>query len=109
MRYFIYEPDYCDTTYFDNKEAFDKAIDDFDFLGIYCDGAWSESVENVIGGAIPDGVEIDEDELCAFFEKYATHKSVETVLHKLDENGNDETGEHWGDYTHISTWDFKEI
>ena len=135
MIYYIYRPDthYKPET-FKTKDEWLNAIKEFDFLGNYCDDYWSEEVENVTAGILPDGVdiynedyflELPEDQYLdhhEFYEKYATHEVVMINKKSKPEFDNESDEEKWKEdllgnhgidwddnWTHYCDYTFQEI
>lgn len=116
MSFFIHDPQ-DQTFYYKTIAELDQAMNDFDFLGKYCDDGWSEEVENVIAGYIPDGLKrIDDEESddweeeYDFFRQHATH--IATMIDKrsrpddLEDGDTDEEGTYWGEYDYICNYAF---
>lgn len=112
-RYFIHEPCWK-TSFFATEAEWRKAMDDFDFLGGYCDDGWSEEVNNVVAGIVPEGSKrLDEDEDDDdFFERHATHRATKCDVHErpddVDDDGYSPSQEtYWyGDWDFICSYEF---
>ncbi len=122
MLYFIHEPIDDTTIFFKTSEQFLDAIAEFDFLGKYCDDGWSSEVENVIAGAIPDGVVRCSDEKSQkwqdeydFLAAHATHIATATNERSrpdeddINEDGIGPDGTYWGEYEYICSYHFADI
>lgn len=101
-KYFICE--YCDLIYFNTKEEWINAINNFDFHESFCsDGAWSSDVECCIAGILPDNFckkDLADKYGDDFYTEFTTHVTEKcNVEHRpdtLDEEGYDEsTGIYW--------------
>lgn len=121
LKYFIHDPN-NDTDFYTDKAVWEKAMQEFDAVGAYCDDGWSEDVVNVIAGIIPAGISRCEDEESDDFEeewdyyrRHATHRMTECNRRDrpddVDENGDSEsTGDTWlGDWDYICDYQFAPI
>lgn len=112
MKFYIYEPRDEEVTFFQTRIEWQKAMDSFDFHGIYCDDGWEEEVEYVVAGILPDGTKpyipeewdqkSDEEYLdqTDFYDKYKTHQAEKCNITQrpddLDEDGySEQLGYHW--------------
>ncbi|MCF0055498.1 hypothetical protein [Dyadobacter sp. CY356] len=122
MIYYIFEPEWQspkNPTTFETKEQWLKAIEDFDFLGQYCDDGWSEEVWNVTAGILPEGVKpYDEDyflslpedeylDYSEFYDKYATHEVKEYLIQEIVDGIGVEDGCSYPDYDRICGYSFE--
>lgn len=120
MRFFIHDPEYCHTEFHATQPDLEKAMDDYDLLGNHCDDGWSEAVENVIAGFIPDGVtRVDDEESddwedeYDFYSRHATHQATMFDEKKrpdnIDEDGYSPDGEYWGEWDYRCNYRFEAI
>lgn len=121
MIYYIYEPEYDGLTVFETEKEWLEAIDNYDFLGKFCDDGWSEYVWNVTAGKAPkewceddynDDNYIEESE---YYKQHATHIVDEFLIserpadEKINEEGfGIEDGHYWGDFVKICGYTFVE-
>lgn len=119
-QYFIHDPEHG-TYFYDTPAALNKAMDDYDFLGKFCDDGWSEMVENVCAGFIPAGVVCNDDEddesgwedKDDFYDRHATHTAQKYEIQKRpDDVGDDgyspsDPGTYWGEYIEICGYSFQ--
>lgn len=111
MKYFIYEEEWG-IHWYAEKAAWEKAVDEFDFLGKFGDDGWSESVENCIAGIIPDGFKIDDDmDENDQLEPYALFTTEECDREARPEDIGDDgcsklTGEYWGEWNFRCNYSF---
>lgn len=104
MKYFIFEPAFeRKPVFFATKEEWQKVIDDFDPYANYHDDGWSEEINSVMAGTVPDDWKYDEevfDNIQDALEPHQTHNikmiDKEEKPADLDEDWySASTGEHW--------------
>lgn len=118
-KYFIYDPN-TTPEFFKSEAELHQAMEDYDLKQNYLDDGWSEEVENVIAGFIPDGHVRNDDEESDdwedeydFYQRHATHRAMKcderSRPDKVDEDGYDDDGTYWGDWDEICNYEFQEI
>ena len=120
MRYFINEPDYG-LTWFKTEPEWIEAVEGFDFLGGYCDDGWSEGVENITAGAIPNNIaaynpdanEEEWEEEDEYYDRYAVYEAKMVNETKrpdnVGEDGYSPDGEYWGEFQYRCSYAFDKI
>ena len=112
--YYIHEGYNGDTYECKNQESLLKNIEDYDFLGNWCDDGWSPDVEHIVAGVAPYKCveekhlgKIEEDD---FYNKHATHITEKIDERKrpdnLREDDYEDDGTHWGDFDYICNYTF---
>jgi hypothetical protein len=122
MIYYIFDSHNYGCEAYPNEKDWKKAIDEYDFFGLFYDDGWSEEVTNVVAGIAPekwseDKFESDESYLDEqeYYEQYATHLVTKDLIatrpddSEIDERGCSKDGAYyWGDFIEICSYRFIE-
>lgn len=117
IKHFICEPDRCEIHYYDTESLWLDDMNNFDFSG-YCDDVWSDEVNHVFAGKLPDVAKCsqdDDDFMYDFLEQFMTHvatkRTIELRPDDVDEDGYSQSSSHWwgDDVSEICDYSFEPV
>jgi hypothetical protein len=112
--YFIYTADHNLVDFYRTKEEFGKALEAFDFLGLFHDDGWDDEVRNCFAGHITGNFKLNNDNLSDDLEPYKTHHVVEIDRIEqpddIDENGFSPSQQrYWGEWSYICMFGWQPV
>src|SRR5688572_25322100 len=119
MPYFLFDP-HDKLHLFQQEEEWNHAVNTYDFLGNYCDDGWSEEVENLIAGYVPDEIKMpdffeDDIDESDWLEPYITHSAQQCDVKRrpddLDEdNYSPSEADYWPwDFDYVCNYKFQPV